>query len=286
MINVITKKEAGVFLVYYGFLLLLLPMVIPPSLSSLTLLTEPKSFGFEDDLISVGKVSGSPVVVTGLAATGKKAVECQNWDYVRWDLEKPTKTLDLSFNVSWAKLPILNESFAFCDIFGIADSVWQDILVTSLHSDSTGYRVWNIWTGIPEDRGGFVSSEVVYSLETNRWYNIRMTADLENGAYKIYMNGSLLASITDVMVPEDVYIDFFRLGITPRGETFFTNYYDDITVSLLGAHGQKELTQEYYWLHVQVLGIGLVVVGGYLWWLHHNDWQKDKKIHKTEETKS
>jgi len=194
--------------------------------------------------------------------------------------------LDLSFNISWTKLPILNESFAFSEIFGIDDFGWQDVLVTSLNSDSTGYRVWNIWTGIPEDRGGFVSSEVVYSLETERWYNIRMTADLENGSYKLYLNGKLLASITDVIVPEDVYIDFFRLGITPRGKTIFTNYYDDIIVSLLGAHGQKESTQGSNWLLIQFSGISLIGVGGYLLWLHHNDRQKEKIICKTQKTMS
>ncbi len=273
----ITRKEAWVFLLYYGFLLLLLPIVIPPWSSSLTLTSSPQSFGFEDDLSGNFKVTGSPVIVASPVASGKKAVECRNGDYVRWDLATSIKKMDLTFNVSWMKLPILaNESFAFGEIYGVDNSRWQDILVTSFYCDFTGYRGWNIWTGIPSGRGGFVSSDIVYSLETDRWYNVRMTADLYNGTYKLYLDGMEIASISDVIVPEDVYIDFFRLGVSARGDNIFIVYYDDVTVSLLGISEQSESTLEYRWLPIQVVGMGLIGVGGYVWRLDKKERQKDK----------
>ena len=81
---------------------------------------------------------------------------------------------------------------------------------------------------------GFVSGDVVYALETYRWYTIRMTADLNTGTYKMYMDGSELASITDIVVPANVNVDFFRLGAASRGDSVFITYYDDVTVSFLG----------------------------------------------------
>jgi hypothetical protein len=60
-----------------------------------------------------------------------------------------------------------------------------------------------------------------------------MTADLNTGTYKMYMDGVELASITDIVVPEEVYVDFFRLGAGAKGNTVFITYYDDVTVSIL-----------------------------------------------------
>jgi hypothetical protein len=273
--HLITKQEARVFLIYYGFLLLLLPLVIPPSSSSLTLSTAPKFFGFENDFSDVGKVTGSPDIVDFPVASGRKSIECKNGDYVRWDLTTPARTLDLRFNVSWKQLPIAaNESFAFAEIYGIDQSGWQDIAVTSLYCDQTGYRGWNLWSGIPSGRGGFVSSDVVYFLQTDRWYNIRISVDLDKGSRKLYMNEVELASIANVVVPQDVYIDFFRLGVTTQRDTAFVIYYDDVTVSLLNANEPSELSSGYKWLPVHATGIGLIGVGGYLWWSQKKEKQR------------
>ena len=97
----------------------------------------------------------------------------------------------------------------------------------------TGTEGGDLWTDIPRGRGGFISGDVIYALETNRWYAIRMTVDLNTGTYKLYMDGNELASITEVEVPEKVYIDFFRLGVDAKGDTAFTTYYDDVAASLL-----------------------------------------------------
>ena len=48
------------------------------------------------------------------------------------------------------------------------------------------------------------------------------------------MDGIELASITDVEVPADLYVDFFRLGVGSRENGVFITYYDDINISLLG----------------------------------------------------
>lgn len=262
----ITKKEARVFFVYYGLLLLLLPMVASHFSQSLILSGEAQSFGFEDDFNGVGTVSGSPVIVESPVASGGKAIECRNWDHIQWDLATPVRSMDLAFNISWTKLPTINnESLAFVKIVGEDYSGWQDILVTNFYCDQNGYRGWMLWTGIPSGRGGFVSGNVVYSLETSRWYSIRMTTDLNVGTHKLYMDGVELASISDVDVPEDVYIDFFRLGVTTTGGSGYVVYFDDVTVSLLGNSEQTESTPQYGWLPVQVVGIGLIGFGGYLW---------------------
>jgi hypothetical protein len=273
--NLITKQEARVFFIYYGFLLILLPLVIPLSTSSLTLSTTPKFFGFENDFSDVGRVTGSPAIVDFPVASGEKSIECQKGDYVRWDLTTPTRTLDLEFNISWKQLPIAtNESFTFAEIYGVDQTGWQDIAVTSLYCDQTGYRGWNLWSGIPSGRGGFVSSDVVYNLQTYRWYNIRISVDLDKGIRKLYMNEVELASITNVAVPRDIYIDFFRLGVTTQRDNSFVIYYDDVAVSLLNANETSELSSDYKWLPVHATGIGLIVVGGYLWWSQ----KKEKQI--------
>lgn len=262
----ITKKEAQVFFVYYGFLLLLLPLVIPPP-SSLTLSTTPKILGFENDFSDVGKVTGYPDIVDFPVASGNKSIECQNGDFVRWDLTTPARTLDLRFNVSWKKLPTAaDESLTFAGIYGVDQSGWQDISVTNLYCDQNDYRGWILWSGVPSSRSGFVSSDVVYNLQTDRWYNIRIRVDLNNGTYKLFMNEAELASITNVVVPQDVYVDFFRLGFSTQRDTGFIIYYDDVTVSLLSAGEASELSSGYKWLPVNATGMGLIAVGGYLWW--------------------
>jgi len=85
-----TRKKitvgAGFLSMYAGFTLLLLPMMISVWPLSLTLADEPQVFGFEDDLGSVSSVYGTPMAVASPVASGRKAVECQNGDYVRWDL--------------------------------------------------------------------------------------------------------------------------------------------------------------------------------------------------------
>jgi len=147
-----------------------------------------------------------------------------------------SKTLDLTFKIYWTKLPtIANESLTFGGIYGEDEGTWQTILAATLYCDKNGYRGWNIWTGTPSGRGGFVPGKVVYALETNRWYTIRMTADLNTGTYKMDMDGTELAAIADVAVPADVYVDFFRLGAGAKGESIFVTYYDDVSVSSLGA---------------------------------------------------
>jgi len=217
---------------YAGFILLLLPLITfaePLSLSN-----DPQFFGFEDDLNSISSTHGTPKVVSTLFASGNKAIECQNGDYVRWDLSAPSKTIDLTYKIYWTKLPtIANESLLVGEILGSDTQTWQTIFSTDLYSDQHGYKGWSLWTDIPSGRGSFVSSNIVYALETNHWYTIRMIADLNMGTYEIYMDGTKLASITDVNVPTDVYVDFFRLGAGVRGNSIFITYYDDITVSLL-----------------------------------------------------
>jgi hypothetical protein len=224
---------AGFFLMYAGFILLLLPLII--SAGALSLSNDLQFFGFEDDLNSISSIYGTPTVVTSPFASGSKAVECQNGDYVRWDLATPSKTIDLTFKIYWIKFPtIANESLDVGEILGLDTGTWQDILSVTHYCDPYGYRGWSLWTGIPSGRGSFVSSDVVYGLETNRWYSIRMTADLNTGTYELYMDGIELASITDVIIPADVYVDFFRLGAGAKGDSIFITYYDDVTVSFLG----------------------------------------------------
>jgi hypothetical protein len=223
----------GFFLMYAGFIMLLLPMII--STEPLSLSNDPQSFGFEDDLNSISSIDGTPTVVTSPFASGRKAIECQNGDYVRWDLATPSKTIDLTFKIYWTKFPtIANESLFVGEIFGSDTGMWQDIFSTSLYCNPQGYRGWSLWTGIPDGRVSFVSSDVVYALETKRWYTIRMTADLNKGTHEVYMDGTELASITDVLVPADVYVDFFRLGAGAQGDSIFITYYDDVTASFLG----------------------------------------------------
>jgi len=219
---------------YAGFTLLLLPIIISAWPLSLDLSNAPKTFGFEDNLSSIDSVYGTPMVVTSPVAGGVKAIECQNGDYVRWNLLTPSKTIDLSFKTYWTKFPtIANESLVVGEIFGLDQGKWQDIFIATLYCNPNGYRGWSLWTGIPSGHISFVSGDVVYALETNRWYTIRMTADLNTGPYKLYMDGNELASITDVIVPADVYVGFFRLGPGLQGDSVFTTYYDDVTVSFL-----------------------------------------------------
>jgi hypothetical protein len=226
---------AGFLLMYAGFTLLLLPMIISAWPLSLDLSNSPKTFGFEDNLSSVDSVNGNPTVVASPVASGGKAIECKNGDYVRWNLLSPSKTIDLSFKTYWTKFPTTaNESLAIGEIFGLNHGNWQDIFIATFYCDQNGYRGLSLWTGIPKGSISFASGEVVYALETNRWYTIRMTADLNTGMYRLYMDGTEVASITDVTVPADVYIDFFRLGVGSRGNSVFTTYYDDVAVSFLG----------------------------------------------------
>lgn len=224
---------AGFFLMYVGVALLFLPMIV--SFGFISLSDEPQFFGFEDDLEKVNSIQGTPVVVTSPIVGGKGAVECQNHDYVRWNLNPPSKTLDLVFKILWTKLPTkINQSLIIGEILGIDYSgSWQDIFSTNLFCDLTGYRNWCLWTGIPTGHDKCISSDIVYKLETNRWYSIRMTADLNTGTYRLYLDGILLASLTDILVPADVYIDFFRLGAAVRGEGEFIIYYDDVVASFL-----------------------------------------------------
>jgi hypothetical protein len=189
---------------YAGFILLLLPMVISAWPSSLTLSKTPHFFGFEDDLRNVHLTYGNPKVVTSSSlASGKKAIECQTGDYVRWDLTTPSKTIDLTFKIYWTKLPtIANESLSFGQILGLDQEAWQNILTANFYCGQNGYRGGSLWTDIPRGRDGFISGDVIYALETNSWYAIRMTVDLNTGTYRLYMDGNELASITKVKVPE------------------------------------------------------------------------------------
>ncbi len=219
---------------YAGFILLLLPMMISAWPLSLTLSNTPQFLGFEDDLSSVHLTYGNPTVVASPLASGKKAIECQNGDYLRLDLAAPSKTIDLTFKIYWTKFPtIANESPNFGQILGLDSETWQDILSANLFCDPNCYRGRNLWTGIPRGRGDSVSGDVVYALETNRWYAIRITADLKAGIYKLYMDGTEFASVTDVVVPKEVYVDFFRLGAGAKGNSVFITYFDNVAVSLL-----------------------------------------------------
>jgi hypothetical protein len=221
---------AGFLLMYAGFILLLLPMIISNWPLSLNLSYTPQTFGFEDGLSSVNSIHGNPMVVTSPVASGSKAIECKNGDYLRWNLATPSKTIDLTFKTYWTKFPtIADESLRVGEILG-----QQDIVIATLYCDQNGYRRWSLSTDIPSGRIGIVSSDVVYALETNRWYTIRMTANLNTGTYKMYMDGTELASIMDVVVPADVYVDFFKLGAESQGNSVFITYYDDVSVSFLG----------------------------------------------------
>jgi hypothetical protein len=229
-----SKIGVGFLLMYAGFILLLLPMMISawPSSPTLTLSSTPQFFDFEDDLKSVHSIHGSPMVVT--SAGGNKALECRNGDYARWNLAAPSKTIDLTFKVYWTRLPMIaNESLSFGQILGLGSAGWQGLLTAHFYCDSNGYRGGTLWTDIPKGRGDFVSGDVVYSLETDCWYTVRMTVDLNVGTYRLYLDGDEVASIGDVEVPEDVYVDFFRLCVDAKGDSAFATYYDDVAVSLL-----------------------------------------------------
>jgi hypothetical protein len=256
----------GFLLMYAGFTLLLLPMMLSASSHSLILSSTQKVFGFEDDLNSVGSIYGNPTVVSSPVANGSKAVECQNGDYVRWDIAKPSKTIELTFKVYWTKFPtIANESLAVGAIEGSHSGRWLDVFHSTLYCDAKGYRGWSLWTGIPSGRSSFVSSNVVYALETNRWYIIRMTADLNTGTYKLYMDGTELASITDVIVPENVNVNFFLLGPGTQGDSVFITYFDDVAVSFLKSESPEPISR-FNWIPLQVLGFGMIVGGGYVLW--------------------
>ena len=76
LIHKITRKNLrigiGFFLMYAGFILLLLPMITfagPLSLSN-----DPQFFSFEDDLNSISSTQGTPMVVTSPFASGSKAI--------------------------------------------------------------------------------------------------------------------------------------------------------------------------------------------------------------------
>jgi hypothetical protein len=143
--------------------------------------------------------------------------------------------LDLTFKIYWTGFPtIANETLSIAQIWALKDDAWQGVFVTTLYCDLDGNRLWNFWTTVPDGRSTAVSRDVVYALETNRWYIIRMTADLNTGTYKLYIDTIEIGSITaSKVVPDDIYIDFFRLGVDARGNTTFVNYYDDVMVSLL-----------------------------------------------------
>jgi hypothetical protein len=340
----------GILLMYAGFILLLLPMIISAWPLSLNLSDTAQTFGFEDNLSSVDSIQGTPKVVASPVANGRKSIECQNGDYVRWDLMTPSKTIDMTFKTYWTKFPMSpNESLLIGEILWSDDGIWQDIFSATLYCDSNAYRGWSLWTDIPTGHISFVSGDVVNALETNRWYTIRMTADLNTGTYKLYMDGTELASITDIVVPADVYVDFFRLGAGSRGDSIFITYYDDVAVSFLGpsppqnqwsvritsssggsttpdgttnvnngesvtvnaiqaagyvfskwvldgtdystnstvtiqdqlagtphtlyamfARTNPEFNLEGYWLPLQLIGLGMIVGGGYILWSHRN----------------
>jgi hypothetical protein len=225
---------SGFLLMYTGLALLLLPTAMPTLLRSLTLSDTPKTFGFEDDLTRVSLIFGNPTAVSSPVANGKRAVECHNGDHLLWNLATPSRTMDLTFKVYWTKLPtVANESLNIAAIFGSEQGMWQSILTTTLYCDSKGYRGWTLWTDIPKGRGAFVSGSTVYALETNRWYTIRMTADLNTGTYRLHMDRTELAAITNATAPAEVEIDFFRVGVNAKGNSNFTTYYDDVTVSTL-----------------------------------------------------
>ena len=220
---------------YTGFILLLLPLIISNWPQSLNLSYTPQTFDFENDLSSIISFYGTPTIVASSVANGSKVIECKNGDYLRWDLRTSSRTIDLTFKTCWMKLPtIANESLRVGEIFGSDGGTQKYISTTTLYCDQNGYKGWSLWTDIPNSRISFVSNDVVFALETNRWYTIRMTANLDMGAYKIYMDGAELASITDVLVPADMYIDFFKLGAESQGASDFVTYFDDVTVSFLG----------------------------------------------------
>ena len=224
----------GILLMYVGFIMLFWPSIITAWPPSLILTNIPQVFDFEDDFSSVSSTSGNPVIVEYPSASESKVVECQNGDYVRWYLATPSKTIDLTFKVRWTKFPtIANETLGFGQIWGLDEEDWQHLFTTTLFCNQYSTRGWFIRAGFPTSLYGSVSSEIVYALETNRWYSIRITADLNTGTYRLYMDRNELASIKDAIVADDVYIDFFRLGAGAIGNSIFTAHYDDVTVALL-----------------------------------------------------
>jgi hypothetical protein len=225
----------GLLLMYTGFILLLSPMIISNWPQSLNLSYTSQTFDFENDLSSIISFHGTPTIVASSVANGSKVIECKNGDYLRWDLRTTSRTIDLTFKTCWMKLPtIANESLRVGEIFGSDGGTQKYISTTTLYCDQNGFKGWSLWTDIPNARISFVPNDVVYALETNRWYTIRITADLDMSTYKMYKDGAELASITDVPVPADVYIDFFKLGAESQGASAFVTYYDDVTMSFLG----------------------------------------------------
>ena len=224
----------GFLLMYAGFTLLLLPMMISAWPQSLTLTNSPQIFGFEDDLNSVHSISGTPKIIASPRASGSKAVECQSGDHLGWNLAPPSKTIDLSFKVYWTKLPtIANESLTIGEVYKSELEKSPHIFSTNLYCDPKGYRGWSLWSSVPSGHGSFVPSDIVRTLETNRWYSLRITVDLNSGVYKLYMDGVELASIMNGEVLGDTSIYFFRVGSGARGNSSFTTFYDDVVVSSL-----------------------------------------------------
>ena len=224
----------GFLLMYAGFTLLLLPMIMSALPLSVTLSNTPQTFGFEDDLNSVSTVWGTPMPVIYPAASETKAIECQNGDYIHWNLIPPSKTIDLTFETYWTKFPTTaNESLSTGEIWRTIEGKWHGLFSATFYCDANGDRGWYLWTGINYGSSSSVPDEVVYALETNRWYTIRMTADLNTGTFRLYIDRTLIASIMDIEVATDIYIDFFVLGASAIGDSDFTTYYDDVTVSLL-----------------------------------------------------
>jgi hypothetical protein len=220
-------------------------------------------------LESIDVILGVPTVVAWPVAIGSKAVECQNGDIIAWKLGTHSKTIDLSFKTYLTKLPtIANESLSIGEFWSVDAGGWQCLLSSVFYCDNSGYRGWHIWTGVPSGRVGRISADILNTLETNRWYTMRMTADLNTGTYKMYMDGTELASITDVEVPSNVYVNFFRVGGIAYGDRNLTTYYDDVTVSLLTTiiPEPESVAPEYNWVSLQVLGLVMIVGSGYVMW--------------------
>jgi Concanavalin A-like lectin/glucanases superfamily len=268
-----TKSIVGLMLVYYGFLLLLLPPMFSPSF--LTLSKEPQTFGFEDDLSSVDTIGGRPMIVASPVAEGGKAVECQNDDYLRWNLSPVSRTLNISFTAYWTNFPQTpNAPFEALNFFEVhIHHGWDtQLAVLGFYRSSDGSKSAKIWTGVGS-QSAFVDRATVYAIKTGTWHTNRFTMNTDTGEIKWYLDGTEVAAVVGNEGLSAYDIESFVIGSLPQNSTdAFKTYYDDITVSTLATSKPQpnsyapKVGVEYGKLLVQVIGLCVIGCGVYVWW--------------------
>jgi len=266
-----TKGRVGLLLVYYGFLLLLLPPMFSPLY--LTLSEKPQIFGFEDDLSSVDTLGGNPTTVTSPVAEGSKAVECHDDDYLQWNLSPMGRTLNISFRVCWTNFPSTPTApFEAFNFFEVNDpDLKANLALLGFYCGSDGSKSAKIYTGVGS-QNAFVERATVYGIETSIWHAIRFTMNLDAGEIKWYLDGTEIAAVVGNEGLSAYDIGSFRMGSLPQNSNdVFKTYYDGISVSTLVA--AQPLPNSYVpkasvesgKLLLQVIGLGVIGGGVYVW---------------------